>query len=336
MPFIAGRTHAVFPIADASRVGEARRHAAALAARCEFDETLAGRLAIVVTELATNLLRHAKEGRMLMAASAHEVEVIAIDRGPGIEDVRRSTADGFSTGGTPGTGLGAVKRQSHDFDLHSVPGEGTVIVSRLRSAAAPDPAPDEPLRVAGIATCAPGEFMCGDSWGAHIDGERATLMVADGLGHGEAAAQASRDAVAIFRAEKGASPRGVLESAHRALRTTRGAAVAVFDADRAQGKLTYAGAGNIVSRAVSGISDRTLLTQHGTVGMQMRRTEESTAEWPEHAVLVVHSDGVESRWAAQRIVPLLGRDPVLIAAVLLRDHCRGRDDATVVVLAARK
>ncbi len=334
MPFIAGRTHAVFPIADASRVGEARRHAASLAARCEFDETLAGQLAIVVTELGTNLLRHAREGRLLLAASAHEVEVIAMDRGPGIADVRKSTADGFSTGGTPGTGLGAVKRQSHDFDLHSVPGEGTVIVSRLRADASP--APRHPLWIAGIATCAPGEFVCGDSWAAHVDGEQAQLIVADGLGHGEAAAQASRDAVAVFRAEKGAPPRVLLDSAHRALRTTRGAAVAVLHADRATGKFNYAGAGNIVSRAVSGISDRTLLTQHGTVGVQMRKPEESIAEWPEHAVLVVHSDGVESRWAAQRIVPLLGRDPVLIAAVLMRDHCRGRDDATVVVLAARK
>ncbi|MEJ6023104.1 ATP-binding protein [Ramlibacter sp. PS4R-6] len=335
MAFIAGRTHAVFPIADASRVGEARRHAASLAARCGFDETLAGRLAIVVTELGTNLFRHAQDGRMLLAASGDEVEVIAIDRGPGIADVRRSVADGFSTGGTPGTGLGAVKRLSTDFDLHSVPGEGTLIVARLRVGAKP-PAHDEPLCIAGIATCAPGEFVCGDSWAARTEGDRATVILADGLGHGEAAAEASRDAVEVFRTGLPASPRSLLEQAHVALRTTRGAAVAIFHADRAAGKFNYAGAGNVVSRAVSGTSDRTLLTQHGTAGLQMRRPEEATADWPPHAVLVMHSDGIEARWTPQRIVPLLGRDPALIAAVLMRDHCRGRDDATVVVVAARK
>jgi hypothetical protein len=122
-----------------------------------------------------------------------------------------------------------------------------------------------------------------------------------------------------------------LQQAHGEMRSTRGAAVCSLALDAAAGKLHGAGAGNIATRIVSGVSDRTMLSQHGTVGIQMRSLQEVAMEWPAHAMVVVHSDGIETRWPPQLIAPLLGRDPALAAAVLLRDHCRGRDDATVVV-----
>ncbi|AMY11815.1 Serine/threonine-protein kinase RsbT [Luteitalea pratensis] len=52
-------------------------------------------------------------------------------------DVQRCLQDGFSTVGTPGNGLGAVKRLSDEFDVHSTPGKGTVIVSRIATSTAP-------------------------------------------------------------------------------------------------------------------------------------------------------------------------------------------------------
>ena len=69
---------------DASRVGEARRHAALLAGRAGLDEEDAGRVALIVTELGTNLLRHATQGRLLLAVheGSRMVEAIAIDAGP--------------------------------------------------------------------------------------------------------------------------------------------------------------------------------------------------------------------------------------------------------------
>jgi hypothetical protein len=87
-----------------------------------------------------------------------------------------------------------------------------------------------------------------------------------------------------------------------------------------------------MARLVSGISDRTILTQHGTAGVAVRSVEETQTPWPEHALLVVFSDGIESRWPPELLAPVLGRDPSLAAALLVRDHCRGRDDATVAVL----
>lgn len=270
---------------------------------------------------------------MLLASRAGEVEVIALDAGPGIADLPRHMRDGFSTGGTPGTGLGAVQRLSQEFDMHSQAGEGTVVLARIRGEAARPAA--SPIVVAGISTCAPGEVVCGDSWAASIEGECVTLLVADGLGHGKPAEEASQTMVQGF-AERTSLPLcDLLNASHDHLRSTRGAAAAFYRIDAARRTVQCCGAGNVLARIVSGVSDRTLLTQHGTVGVQMRAPHETNNELPPHAVVVAHSDGIESRWKPQHIVPALVRDPAIIAALVWRDHCRGRDDATVVVVAHR-
>lgn len=332
MEVITGPFHAVFPMEEASRVGEARRHAARLAAECGFDDVRTGQLAIVVTELATNLVKHARHGRLLLAPrpARREVEVISIDNGPGIADVERSLADGFSTVGTAGTGLGAVRRLAQDFDLHSSVPDGTLVVARLREGAAP--AEHHAVCFSAIALAAPGEQVCGDGFSFAVDGARAALLVADGLGHGPDAAAAAQAALAAFAEDPLGDPRAQLQHVHMALRGTRGAAVMTLRADVQAAAVRSCGAGNVVGRLVSGVSDRTILTQHGTAGVTIRTPDETTTPWPPHALVLVCSDGIETRWKAEGLVPLLGRDPALAAALLVRDHCRGRDDATVAVL----
>lgn len=333
MEVIRGSLHISFAMEEATRVGEARRHASVLATAAGLDEVRAGRVALVVTELGNNLVRHATGGRLLLSVAPEraEVEIIAMDRGPGIRDVARSMRDGFSTGGTPGTGLGAVRRLASEFHLHSqVPG-GTIVVARVR-APGHDRGAAGAIRIAGISIAIAGETVCGDGWAAALDGQRASLLVADGLGHGPDAAAAARAAVAVFSASPFASPRTLVAQSHAELRTTRGAAVAVLQLDAQAGSLCSSGAGNITTRMVSGDSDKTVLTQHGTAGVQIRTPEDTRQAWPPYALLVVHSDGIETRWNAQRLMPVLGRDPSLAAAILVRDHSRGRDDATVVVM----
>lgn len=331
---ISGWVHAAIPVDDASRVGEARRHASTLARDLGWDETDVGRVALVVTELATNLLRHASRGRLFVAGrpAFGDIEVLAADQGPGIGNIARCMGDGFSTGSTPGTGLGAARRLAQFFDVQSSVPEGTVVLARVAPATAPRPAPDARVEVGAVALCAPGESVCGDGWAACVAGSRAAVMLADGLGHGPEAAKAAAAATAVFERDPFADPRAILDEAHRELRTTRGAAVTLVQADAAEGTIRSAGAGNVIARIVGGASDRTLLSQHGTIGVQVRRLEEVRAEWPPHAVLVLHSDGIETRWAAPLVHPALAHDPAFVAALLARDHFRGRDDASVVVL----
>jgi hypothetical protein len=180
--------------------------------------------------------------------------------------------------------------------------------------------------------CAPGETVCGDAWALEREDGRCALLVADGLGHGPHAAEAAQAAVNRFREDPWAAPSQVIERVHTALHGTRGAAVSVVQADLQARRIVHAGAGNIAARIVSGVGDRTLLSQHGTAGVAVRRLQDQQLDWPPHAALVLHSDGLASRWdlAAERA--LLQHHPALLAAWLLRHHLRGRDDATAVVL----
>ncbi len=97
----------------------------------------------------------------------------------------------------------------------------------------------------------------------------------------------------------------------------------------------FCGAGNIAGRLISGIGDRSLLSQHGTVGLQIRACRTSATSGREHAILVLHSDGIATRWNLADVGGLLQCDPVVIAGWLIRDQLRGRDDATVVVVRRR-
>jgi anti-sigma regulatory factor (Ser/Thr protein kinase) len=314
-------------IEEESQVGEARRDAQRLAMAYGLDATQTGRVAIAATELATNLYRHGRGGQLLLqpvkAGEREIIELIAIDKGRGMTDVDRCLGDGYSTGGTAGTGLGAVRRLSVEFDIHSVPGEGTVVMSRVGAAAG--------SRFGAISIPVQGETECGDGWALAQDHYGATLMVIDGLGHGSFAAAAAECAQRTFADTPADTPRGLLERAHRALGSTRGAAAAVARVG-ATGNLSYAGVGNIGACLVSAEKSQGLISHNGTLGLTMPRLQQFEYSRPAESFLVMHSDGISARWDLHKNAPLRQRHPAIIAAVLYRDHARSRDDATVVVL----
>ena len=99
----------------------------------------------------------------LSAGGESFVELLAIDRGPGLTDLQRCLRDGFSSGRTAGTGLGAVRRLSATFDIYSTPGAGTAVLSRVAGG------DDEVFRAqtfewAAVSTPAAHEHICGDAW----------------------------------------------------------------------------------------------------------------------------------------------------------------------------
>src|SRR5688500_20096394 len=107
-------------IEDSSQVGEARRSAGTIAAAVGLNETDAGKFALLVTEAATNIAKHAGRGEIMLRSidgrDGRAVELVAIDGGPGIRDLDRALSDGYSTAGTSGAGLGAFSRLATRFD----------------------------------------------------------------------------------------------------------------------------------------------------------------------------------------------------------------------------
>lgn len=329
------RHRQLIPVRDAVDAGVARRAAANLAWELGLDEAAAGRLAIVVTELATNIAKHAGEGELLlgmaMPALRDAVEVLALDRGRGMANVERCLGDGYSTAGSPGTGLGAVRRLSTFFDITSTADRGTAILARVAGSRAQGRAREAALDVGYVSVPKPGEEVCGDGCAVWADGATMAALVVDGLGHGPLAFEASEAASKAFVGSPDHTPRVALETVHDALRSTRGAAAAVAHVDVRRRTVTYAGVGNIAAAILSSSGDRRMVSHGGIVGHDARRIHEFTYPWPDDAVLVMATDGLVTQWDATAYPGLLSRAPSLIAAVLYRDFSRRRDDTTVLV-----
>jgi anti-sigma regulatory factor (Ser/Thr protein kinase) len=351
----------VIPVSDLSNVGEVRRRVHQLSEQARLSETECGKAAIVATELATNLARYAPGGEMILScvradgtpsdqesesapASVSDdrpgwVEIISVDRGVGIDDVDRCLEDGYSTGGGAGTGMGAVRRLSSEWDLYTLPvatspdgAAGTIVFSRIAGRGV---CPSSPTFAWGaISRPAPREMFCGDGWRvAERDGEF-TLMVVDGLGHGVEAAKAADEAADVFDRDPFAPLPLMLQNAGVRLRGTRGGAMAAARVDRAHRTLKFVGVGNIAAhlRSRQEASGRGLVSHNGIVGAAVRKIQEFEYECPNQGLLVLHSDGLQSRWDLERYTGLLSRHPAVIASILYRDFTRGRDDVTVAVV----
>jgi anti-sigma regulatory factor (Ser/Thr protein kinase) len=323
-------------VEESSQVGEARRLAASMGRDLGFDGVRIEQVSIVVTELATNMVKHAGGGDLILhalqVAETSGIEALALDKGPGIRNVGESLRDGYSTSGSPGTGLGAVQRLSSLCDLYSMPGQGAAVLSRIWRQPPPASPPPHPLEVGVVCLPVATEEACGDAWAVHQSRERALILVADGLGHGQYAAEASAKAAKTFENYVNSSPAQMIERIHAALHSTRGAAVSVAEVLWGQRILRYAGVGNVSGRIFSGKAVRNMVSHNGTVGLEARKIQEFTYPWPEDGLLILHSDGLATHWTLDNYPGLRGRHPTLIAGVLFRDHNRVRDDSTVVAI----
>lgn len=322
---------------EASAAAGARRHAARLAERLGFAGERLGQIQLAVTEAATNLAKHAVQGEMLVriVRTGEEVslELVCLDRGPGITDVRASRLDGHSTSGTLGLGLGSIERLADRTGMHSLPGAGTVLYAAFTRSAgreAPVDRPGPPF--AGLTRPIDGEEECGDAYAARLDGGTVYAMVCDGLGHGPMAARAGREAVTAMReAVLPARPLDLLRQVHQRLGATRGGAVAVAAVDPAAGAVRFAGLGNVAGWIVGPDRRQGMISVPGIAGAKTRTLREHAYELPEGAAVVLHSDGLTDKWGpAGRPGP--SREPLLIAADLLRSAGVRHDDRCVLAV----
>jgi anti-sigma regulatory factor (Ser/Thr protein kinase) len=323
-------------VADPSQVAAARRAAAGLARDCGLDEVGSGRVALAATEMATNLLKHASGGEIIIQRIVDSegdcLELLALDSGPGIADVGCALEDGYSTAGGPGTGLGAIRRQADHFALWSHPGIGTAVMARFALNGRVPPTPGATL--GAIVVPFPGETAIGDDWAFAAEPSCFTLLVADGSGHGAGASRAAAAARGVFEQHKALDSVRLVQMIHDALKPTRGAAIAIARIDAKHRLVRFVGVGNIVGALVGEGGLRRMVSHNGTAGHVASRIREFTYPYAGVPTVILHSDGLSAKWNLDAYPGLGTAHPSLIAGVLFRAHRRERDDACIAVMRA--
>ncbi|MCX2740222.1 ATP-binding protein [Pontibacter anaerobius] len=337
--------HQLFAIPDKSYASMAKRDIARIAESIGMSVNDVGKLNIVVAEMASNLTKHSPQGGELLVrplgnSPTEGIEVICIDNGPGMTDPNRMQQDGISTFGTAGEGLGAIKRQSDVFDLYSQQGIGTVILSRIfKTTKAGATQPARHHEIGYVMVPKPKETLCGDGLAIIEKGTELYLLALDGLGHGANAHEASQQAVQVFKSSPALLPTDALRQVHHSIKRTRGAVGFVANISASSQRISYCGIGNIAGKLYtpdtsfgSSAPYKNLISYNGILGHNIPTTlNNQELEWGRHRTLIIHSDGLKSRWDLSKYHSLNRHLPTTVAALLYKDNARHTDDALVVV-----
>jgi len=319
-------------VVDDSQVSQARRLIVKLAKDIGLHQSAIDKLALVITELATNLIKHSKSGGDIIAQGCKNsknigLDVLCIDKGPGM-DTGICIEDGYSTSGTMGTGLGAAKRMSDFFDIYSKPGTGTIINVRFWN---DEDASNGDTLIGGLSVPITGELVSGDKWQVERHDQTINCLLVDGLGHGFEACEAAKQAVKRFKENLHLAPSSIMRAMHTALRGSRGAVGAVAKIDLDKGLLHYSGLGNITGLIYNDTERKHLLSLNGTLGYENPKILDVTVPWVKSSVLVMHSDGISSRASLDNLI-ILDQSAEIIAAWLYLYHTKKLDDSTVLVV----
>lgn len=284
---------------------------------------------LVTTELATNLLRHAKRGYLLIRSleTGRGLEIRAVDKGPGINNLDQCLEDGYSSiEGSLGYGLGTIHRASTEFSAYSVPAQGTIILSRICDL---DSQPES--HSFGVVCCPlRGETSCGDGWIVSGRSDELLFGVFDGSGHGGLAAQATHRLLQALCSDRYRDLKLTTLALDRALKGTRGAAMLLMKRQQLASSFSYSSVGNVEGRSVGPKVER-FVTNPGIlgVGRLVPRVRDTTNNCRH---IILHSDGVSRRWRVTDWPGLMSEHPSVISAAIYRDCASLRDDACILVV----
>lgn len=287
-------------------------------------------LEIVIRELLTNISRHAGGYGVVKMYSApidHHRELIIdfIDFGPGIKDAN-PTSEGQANGKSLGGGLPAARRFCDRVELLKNHPRGTIV----RIAKSGKQVSHQPIGAFVVVTRPfPGETMNGDQATVIHLGDTTLIAVADGLGHGAIAHEASSMAIRIIEQNAGIPLEQLLVILHSELRKTRGAAVSIARIHARSSRIEYLGVGNVLATLSNGVETR-FVNFNGTVGLE--KTHAKVMEYPisNGMIFAMYSDGLTSDWLID-CVPKGQYNLYDCARKLLGKYARPNDDATLVL-----
>ncbi len=329
------------PVSHASDVGESRRLIRTLANELGFSTKEIEELAIAVSELASNLVKHAAGGGLLTVTPVEDerglgIRLESLDNGPGIVDFEQAIANGFSTAGSLGCGLGAVNRLCDEFEIQPrVDGKTGTQITCLRWKR-------EPIRKTiacplsfGVATRAYRNMEYnGDSFVVRTWNESALVALIDGLGHGKNASEAANTTKEYIEKHYDQPLESLFRGVGRACHASRGVVMVLarFDFNMAPIKLTFANIGNIEARVFASPTPITFRVRRGVMGFNAPNPVITEHPWSPDNVLVLHTDGLKTMKNWSDFPELAGATADYTAQRLLQKLATGNDDATVIVV----
>ncbi|MEI7832285.1 MAG: ATP-binding protein [bacterium] len=320
-----------------SNVSAARSEFRPLTESLGFTPEKCDEIALVITELATNLIKHAHGGTLTLTplddAGRLGLQIESSDNGPGIADVKQALTDRYSTTGTRGTGLGAVNRLMDELEITSQLGRGTHIV--CRKWVQQQIMSNRPCPLAFGVSTRPRRIGTdnGDAFVVKQWGESALVGVIDGLGHGEFAHQAALVARQYTESHYDLPLANIFLGVDRACHSTRGVVMALARFDWGQGRLTFASVGNIEARVFPDAAPYSFAVRRGVIGLNAAPKAVVTEHlWPLENILVLHSDGLRTHWSWKDFPGVADKSAQLLAQELMQKLAKDEDDATVLVV----
>ncbi len=326
----------VLDIRHAGDVVSAQGAARRLARAVQFSDAECEQIALAVSELATNLVRHANGGTLRMSqlreGNRRGIAVETEDEGPGLLHPERAVMDGYSTAGGLGLGLGTVHRIMDELDFSSRPASGLKVTCRRWVRPATTGVFPRQLDF-GVATRARrNEVHNGDAFVVRRWEGGALVGVIDGLGHGEHAERAAHVARAYVEDHFDQPVKRLFEGVSLACRRTRGVVMALARFDLVARKLDIGNVGNVEVRILGSAETRNLVVRRGILGVNAPGPAVTTHEWTDDVILVLHSDGLHTHWRAAALDRIRWETPSEAAQELLNEYAKEDDDSTIVVV----
>ncbi len=306
-----------------------------------FSEKQIEELVIVAKELATNIIKHAKSGKMILSElsekSKQGVCLETLDSGPGIADIEFSIADGVSTTGSLGVGLGTVNRIMDELEISSQIGNqsGTRVFA-LKWKRGNDTAESCPLDIGVASRPHPRMAVNGDAYYIKKYGSKVLLSVIDGIGHGQFAHRASSKARRYLESHYEQPLELLFRGVNRECRATRGVVMALVRIDWKLGTMQHASLGNIETRLLGAEQSPRFMTKRGIIGQKLNIPHVTEHKWQENYILTLFSDGIQSHWNWNDFDTKINSSSDDLCRTIIRKLSRDNDDATILIIKGRR
>jgi anti-sigma regulatory factor (Ser/Thr protein kinase) len=306
-----------------------------------FSELESEEIALAVSELATNQIKHAVGGSIVIEPLTGDrmgIRVDAVDAGPGIADVEAALSDGYSTAGSLGLGLGSVNRLMDVMEIHSQPGQGTRVTCQRWLKPKPQAFMSSMIDI-GVATRPlPGMGVNGDAFVVKQWPEHALVGVIDGLGHGQYANLAAEKARQYVETHADQPLAAIFRGTARACLATRGVVMSLASFDLPENspemRFSFGSIGNIEVRLLGSSEQAFFNLRRGVVGANAPNVVVTEHGWSEGNLLILHSDGLSTHWEPGDFPNLFVSPANQVAQELLARLAKEEDDATVMVVKA--